>query len=391
MNELLHFCAKYWTIILLIVIAVIILIVLAIKKKASINTWVTERKSDILKLWGITTARISSLMKKLFCDEDKILYGRIGVAVVMAVMLLIVLVSFFHGGPKFEISNGVIYVLGLILLILFSDSIKNLKIGDLIVLEREVKNKEKQVEHLSKENDKLYTQLNQAFATIHNSNTVSSSMTVNVGDNNMKDAKVAQADQSEQVTAEEDSVASAIPPIIPGKKVGFNPTIKYQFNRQIDQVLMQKYTKKFGLTSESVVDRVKFTKYLTETSPIMKNRAIFVGYAKLPNEEIFFDCPRIPVASSTYFRLYYMASMVIEYARLNKRNAKLVVLLPDCPLNCDAILELYQNPPNFREEQEKLEDIFAPAIASNYIEIQTIPIDKDECNTILKKVKDNYA
>jgi len=97
----------------------------------------------------------------------------------------------------------------------------------------------------------------------------------------------------------------------------------------------------------------------------------------------------MPVSSTTYFRLYYMASMVSEYARLNNRNAKLVVLLPEYPPLCGAISDLFAQTPNTNDAKQKLEETFSPAISSKFIEVQTFPIDVDECNKIYSTITTN--
>lgn len=373
MNELLHFCANYWYIILLIVIAVI-LIVFAIKKKANIGAWMTERASGIRKLWGTSKAGISSLMKKLFCDGDKILYGRIGVAVVMSVMLLIVLVSFFHGGPKFEISNGVIYVLGLILLVIFSDSIKSLKIGNLVELQKKVDDNEKQVSKLTNETDRLQTQLNQVFATIHNSNNNnnSNSPVINNYNYGMKGAEVAQAEEIDATPDDEDQAQAAV-------AVKKSTPLRKAFNSRVDQLLMQKYVKSCHSPDKKLFTKAKFKQYTNEKNSIMTNRAIFVGYAQLSNnEEFFFDCPRMPMSTNTYYRIYYMASMVVEYAQQNNKKAKLVLLLPEYSQHCDLLNPLYQDAVIPEEAKRKLEETFAPAINANFIEVTVYSLNKDE-------------
>lgn len=316
--------------------------------------------------------------------------SKILMAILLVIMTGIVLVSFFVSEPRFTISNGVIYLLGLMIFVIFFDSIEDFSIANIITLKKEVKEKKEEVNKLSSENTELRTQLTSIVtASIHNQNL--NNVVLGFGDSFLKYARV------EQVPEPDSSGNNATEPSeetepsnignngMTGQPVsGF---MRSQFFRHTEQIMINKYAVLKEVPFESVQQNVRFANYLDAKDPIMEHRAIFDGYIKRPLEEVFIETTYTTQGVNSYYRWYYMISLILQYAKTNKKSAKLVLLTPKLP---DSVLAQLSNVGvvrNVDREIERVRNNFQPAIQNGFLEIVPIELTEDECAAILESLK----
>ena len=152
------------------------------------------------------------------------------------------------------------------------------------------------------------------------------------------------------------------------------------------QSLIEKFASMNNIPLENIQQNVRFAKYLDSSDPIMEYRAVFDGYLKRPIDEVFFECTHSLIGPYVYYKFYYMISLVIHYARINKKSAKLVLLTPKYPPA--FLLELYGDSParNIDKELERLRNNFNPAIQNGFLEIVPIEYTLDECIKMLASI-----
>ena len=369
MNILLNFIKEYWLEFLVGFIGIILGVFVIILAKRLIN----------------------HIKSKSSRERKTIHFPKVAMWLLFVIMATIVLVSFFVGDPKFSISAGIICVLGLMVFVIFSDSIEDFSIANIVTLKKEVKDKKEQVSKLSSENSELRTQLTSIVsASIHNQNL--NNVVLGIGDSFLKYAQVEQATREEvnKSSADEHSAQehdeTSTEDMQKIRKASF---LRSRFYAKADQKMLDKFAFINELPPENMQHNVRFAKYLDANDEIMEYRAIFDGYIKRPFEEIFIECSHGIVSIHTYYRFYYMISLILQYARSNKKSAKLVLLVPNIP---NEILSQYFNfghTYSQEKELERLRDNFQPAIQNGFLELVTIDFTEEECISIINSIQTN--
>lgn len=318
------------------------------------------------KLWKKIKKPIRDLLTELFYEKEegdgksikKFIPARLGVAILLLLMLVITLISFFRSESKFEITNGVLWILGLMLLVVFSGSIYHLKIGDVIELKKDIKVKEKEIMTLTSENDKLHNRLTTIFsASFKNENSI---YYYNGGFS--KDSKVETARKEEY----EDSVTSET---TRSKKIQIN-------DREAAEKAKIKYIKLSNIPEDCVTHRAKFANFITNESTIMTHRAIFVGCIDMQHEMIFLEYSRLSSGTQYYYKLYYLLSLITQYAKGKGIRAKLVLLVPKTDEH---------NPQFYVDETNvaNLNNSFYPAIEAGHLVVVRIPFSNDDVKEVV--------
>ena len=101
----------------------------------------------------------------MFLKMKKVLMY-IFMAILSIIMLGMAIGSFFFGEPKYQIAEGTIIVFALIAVLLVFDTVESLSVGNVLSLNKKIKEKDKEVERLNGENVQLR---NQFFSMISNS------------------------------------------------------------------------------------------------------------------------------------------------------------------------------------------------------------------------------
>ena len=101
----------------------------------------------------------------MFLKTKKILMY-IFVALLSVIMLGMAIGSFLLGEPKYQITEGAVIIFALIAVLLVFDTVESLSIGNVLSLNKKIKEKNKEVERLNGENIQLR---NQVFSMISNS------------------------------------------------------------------------------------------------------------------------------------------------------------------------------------------------------------------------------
>lgn len=278
-------------------------------------------------------------------DED--IHKQIGkwVAVVLAgVMIGMALISFLKGAPQYSVSNGIVYLFVLVIILLVWDSVESFSLGNLVTLKLKIKDKEKENESLAAENKELR---NQVLSVIKNNQSV----TVQV---NASEDKVEHAIRDDSQSEENDLMFGLIDTVV---EVDSAECIA----GMVEQKALEKFAVKNNIALEAMQHDVKFSQQFIDRDPLMIRDVIFDGYVKRLLDELFVEVVfqqnwRI-AADVAYFRL----AQIDRYAKANKTNAKMVIIIPK--LTPDGLTVLFGRATKSPERlKNHISNVYGPAI-----------------------------
>ncbi len=264
---------------------------------------------------------------------------------------------------------------------LISDSVETFSIGSILTLKKEVKSKKEEVEKLTNDNRELRTQIISIMATsITNQNR--NQVFLDLGEEWMKNAKVEEVikDDSEGSGSAECSDEN------PSESMG---TVSHQtleqrmrFRRYIEKDIIKKFADKNDIASNMVQYDVKFSLQFSGGDPIMEQVETFDAYIKRPFEELFVEAINGSSSKSTYYRIYYIISLVVRYAQVNNKAAKLILLMPK--YTDDWVARFYgeSRVRSLERDIQRLQMVFQPALKNGFLEIKYIDYSEKECAEI---------
>ena len=361
-NEILYFLQLYWLNFLIGILGIItgVIFILSIIK--------TDSKA------------IKMDMKK-----ERSTFSKIAISIIFFVMLLFSVTSFFASSSRLTISNGIIYILGLMIFLIISDSIETFSIGNLITLKKEVENKKEEVKKLTSENSELRTQIVSIMsASITNQNR--NQVFLGIGETWLKNARVEQTTSDDTTDEEQVAIENAESDNTNSNQSSthMSPYNKSMFFRMSEEMLINKFTAKNEIDPKTVQQRVRISEHFTYSDPIMESKLVFDAYIKRPLDELFIETTQGTPHVHLIYRIYYMISAIIQYAQINNKAARLVILVPVFP---DEWMSKITPHRNQIRDIERLENTFQPAIKNGFLEIKRIEFNEKDCNEIEQSIQ----
>ena len=365
-NEILYFFQLYWLNFLIGILGIItgVIFILSIIK--------TDSKAI-----------------KMDIKKERSTFSKIAISIIFFVMLLFSATSFFAGSSRLTISNGIIYILGLMIFLIISDSIETFSIGNLITLKKEVENKKEEVKKLTSENSELRTQIVSIMsASITNQNR--NQVFLGIGETWLKNARVEQTtsdDTTDDTTDEEQAVIENSEndnTNLNQSSTHMPPHNRSMFFRLSEEMLINKFTDKNEIDPNSVQQRVKISEHFTYSDPIMESKLVFDAYIKRPLDELFIETTQGTPHVHLIYRIYYMISAIIQYAQINNKAARLVILVPIFPDEWVSKITPHRNQ---IRDMERLENTFQPAIKNGFLEIKRIEFNENDCKEIEQSIQ----
>jgi hypothetical protein len=263
--------------------------------------------------------------------------------------------------PRGEISSGIITLLGIILVLVLSESFDNFSIGKVIQISREIRKKEKEVEKLEKRNESLLTQL----ISISNIQSQNQSHTNVYGDYHAA-ATVEKA--SEQEVKENKSAET---PQAPPSTNLSKPRVDWG---KAEALGLKKYLALRALHPSNVITDAKLVTEFHGIDPVSSIQPVFDGYIKNSDHETFIELrPTKFMAPQFRDRLYLMLSKINHYRNAKRVEAHLDLVLLKVPGEEES--RVYGSP-------GRVLDSFDPAIASGLLKIHEIEFTEEEANSL---------
>ena len=297
------------------------------------------------------------------------------VALLSVIMLGMAIGSFLLGEPKYQITEGAVIIFALIAVLLVFDTVESLSVGNVLSLNKKIKEKDKEVERLNGENVQLR---NQFFSMISNSFNSKASSQIIIDAS--KGFMIQQAEQND-IDREREAVQD-----IEHKEVPSTTTTRYNRSKimhSMEQLLLARFIEDNDVPKEQIQKDIKIASISAGIDPIIERDIIFDAYLRRPIDEIFIEVSLINNPHSVIdYRLYFMISKIYHYARANQVKAKMVLLVPVYSKEyIDTKPEwLRWSDPNAL--LDRLKTIYAPAILNGLLDVVGIKVSSEDMKQI---------
>lgn len=268
--------------------------------------------------------------------------------------------------PRGVIDSGVLIVIGLIVVLVLSETFDNFSVGKILSISRVVKKQEKEIEKLERQNENLLAQV-VSVSAVQNQN--QSHLNV-YGDYHVAPPavtpatpeEVEQKNESEDISSQTREASSSRPQFT-------HTSINW---RRAEETALHRYVENKKIMRDSVISEAKLTSQFDGVDPISTQSVIFDAFLKSEDGHIFVEF-RPERSASLMFRdrLYVMLSKVNHYRQVKKTEAYLELVLMKFPDGEPA-----------RYPTSRLLDNFAPAIASGLLRVMEIEFTAKEYEEI---------
>ena len=260
--------------------------------------------------------------------QKKNWFVRVLVILLILFIASIIIISYFFSINKFIITGQIICLICILVVLALAEIFDNFSIGNIITLNRQYKNKEKELERSEKENRELRLQLTNVFSNInanHNTNIFGSS-----SESLSRLLSVEKAEPEEVEKKIEEEVKEHTPEKHDENEVQTKMDFisRRRVFQGIENLLLARYFEKNNIKQEQICTQIKFSEGFVDTDPIMERNVIFDAYYKEPwDEEVFVEMcmsNSLPMLD----RFYLLLSKVYHYRTVKKLQAKLVLIIP---------------------------------------------------------------
>lgn len=277
--------------------------------------------------------------------------------------------SFYLAEPRYQITAGIITIIGFVVILVLSESFNNLSLGKILSLSREVQKKENEKEQVKTENKELRQELFKIVSNIQQSQV---NNTYNApSDEWLKLLGVVKAQESdkEEEQEEQKEVQRAMEFMAEREKAREESKARMKLRRNAEFIGMEKYAKNLSIPDSEIIQGAEFSQAFDEIDPIMNRRIVFDGYIKGTSQERFIDVrPKGAISSMYYDRLYVMLNKIYLYRQAKGISAELVLIM----------LEIEGEESDRPWSSDRLYDYFQSAISNKLLKIESISISKDE-------------
>jgi hypothetical protein len=303
--------------------------------------------------------------------ENTINYFVRTLIVILGLLIASLIISrFYIFEPKGEISNGIIILIGLLIMLFLSEIFDSFSLGQFLTLKRTILEKNEKISELKDSNDKLLN------IVISNNNLSQKSTMTNVtGISPEEFAKtiisVIKADK--ETTDKEETRKEKIAEIVVDEEEKNEPqqAPRKRINLpKLEEFVLAKFIDNKDLRKHSFIEDAQILMPQKEIDPISHFNPIFDGYVETENYEMFIE---IKLRNSPLIifreRLYVMLAKLFYYRQAKKTNAYLNLILVDRPI---------ENERTFSNNETKMIAEFEPAIRMGLLKIEYIQLSEEE-------------
>jgi hypothetical protein len=309
-------------------------------------------------------------MDKPESSENKPNYFVRTLIVLLGILIASLIVSrFYIFEPKGDISNGILILIGLLIIVFLSEIFDSFSLGQFLTLKRTIKEKNEKITELKDSNEKLLN------LVINNNLSQKQSMTNVTGISPEEFAKtiisVIKADK--ETTEKEESRKEKIADIIVEEEAKAEPVQAPK--KRIDLAKLQSFVlNRFihnkDLRRFSFIEDAQILMPQKEIDPISIFNPVFDGYIEADNYEMFIE---IKLRNSPLImfreRLYVMLSKLYYYRQAKKTNAYLNLILVERPTEEERSYGNYET---------KMITEFEPAIRLGLLKIEYIQLSEND-------------
>ncbi len=282
-----------------------------------------------------------------------------------------VVYRFFYTDPKAEITGGLLVLLAFILVLVLSELFDNFSVGKIVIMSKNLKEKEAQTSELKKENSELRSQLISISTSVSQRQT--STNIFGLPDNLVEVLTVRKAGEEE---VEEKKREEEPPrPAVPEARV---PTTRLDRAR-LEEVAISRFVAQQNLQPFNLIREAKLSTQFSGIDPISDTTPIFDGYINTTDSEIFIEARPTNYTSLMFRdRLYMMLTKLHHYKSIKKSNVYLALVLVNLP-------EEEKRPPGYYVE--RLQREFEPATTAGLLRIHTIDFTLEDVQGLQVEVQ----
>lgn len=276
--------------------------------------------------------------------------------------------NFFLTEPLGEINTGLISLIGILVVIVLSESFDSFSVGKIIAISRENKKKEMAINRLTGENDELRKQIINVVTSVNQNQ---SSTNIFGLPEDVKKFIVQRASDEEilEKESEESSVDAQ------AREVRRRPDFK-----MIEEVTLNKFLLNRNLEKFSLIKDAKLVTQFHGIDSVSNIQPIFDGYINTGEEEVFIEVrPSFTHAMMWRERVYVMLNKIHLYRSIKKSNAYLDLVLVTIP---EEVTDRQT-----RTKPENIEAFFEPAIANGFLRITHLELTSAEAEPCMKEVR----
>ncbi|WP_396165951.1 hypothetical protein [Flavobacterium sp.] len=302
--------------------------------------------------------------------KSKINYFVRTLIVILGVLIISLIISkFYIFEPKGEISNGIIILLGLLIILSLSEIFDSFSLGQFISLKKTVAEKNEKIVELKETNEKLFNlivsnNISQG-QSMTNNNGISEELVKSILSSVIKaDKETTQNEENQkekisEILVEEEEKTTNLS--APRKRLNLPKLEQYVLNKFIENKELKRY--KFIENAQILVPQ-------KDIDPISIHNPVFDGYVETENSEMFIEI-KLRSAPLMLFRerLYVMLNKLYYYRISTKSNVYLNLILVERPTDESKQVS---------NSEERLINEFMPAMRLGLLKIDYIPLLEKE-------------
>lgn len=291
--------------------------------------------------------------------------------IILGILIASLIISkFFYFDPKGEISNGIIILIGLLIILFLSEIFDSFSLGQFLSLKRTITEKNEKITELKESNDKL---LNVVIANNNLSQRSTMTNVTGISPEEFTKTIISVIKADKETTDKEETRKEKIAEIVVDEQD--NNQTQLSSRKRINYAKLQRYVlSKFidnkDLRRYSFIEDAQILMPQKEIDPISDFNPIFDGYVETENYEMFIEI-KLRNSPLIIFResLYVMLSKLFYYRQAKKTNAYLNLILVDRPLDNEKAYGNYET---------KMITEFEPAIRMGLLKIEYIELSENE-------------
>lgn len=278
-------------------------------------------------------------------------------------------ISFCLAEPKYQISAGIVTLVGFVTILVLSESFNNLSLGKILSLSKEIQKKDSEKAEVKSENKELRQEL---FKIISNVQQSQVNNTYNApSDEWLKLLGVVKAKDSEQeeVQEEQKEVQRAVEFMAAREKAKEESRARMTQRRAVERIGLAKYADSLSIPQSEIIQGAEFSQAFDDIDPIMNRKIIFDGYVRVGSHERFIEVrPKSAVTPIFYDRLYAMLNKIYLYRQAKGISAELIVVMTEVEGDND----------DRPWSAGRFYDYFQPAMSNKLLRLETIKISTKE-------------
>jgi hypothetical protein len=290
------------------------------------------------------------------------IFARVLIGILGTLIISLIVAKFYFFDPKAEISNGIIILLGLLIIVFLSEIFDSFSLGQFLTLKRTIKEKEEKITDLKESNDKLLNIVitNNSFAQKQSLTNVNGISTEEFTRSIISVIKADKETREKEESGKEKiyELAEEEIPKKPRKRFDFQKMRNWGVTKFIDNKDFRKY---------NFIEDAQILMPQKDLDPINIDNPVFDGYVETENFEVFLS---VKLRSSMYMlnrdRLYVMLSKLYYYRLAKKTNVYLNLILVDRPEDTKGNLD------------ERIIKDFEPAIRSGLLKLDYYEINEKD-------------